>query len=73
MIQKDHSTSIEHNQDFDVICDNCLDDTRYEDITFWQELITSMKDDGWITQNQKGTWKHYCPQCADFMSIKNLY
>ena len=52
---------IKHNKT--MMCDNhkC---TEFLENSDFMSLISVSKEDGWfITKDQDGKWRHYCPSC----------
>jgi hypothetical protein len=51
---------------FEVSCDtpNCNSTEVYDVDNEWDELLSQMKQNGWVSRYKNGEWFHYCPDCT---------
>ena len=58
---------IDERQTFEVHCDFCSHYQTYEDVYSWDDLIESMKKDGWesihVKDETRIEWQHKCLTC----------
>jgi hypothetical protein len=49
---------------FTVSCDQCGEDQEVDSGGDWQDMINTIKDDGWTMRKIKDEWQHHCPSCT---------
>jgi hypothetical protein len=51
------------HKEYTVQCDGCGLEEVYDDIEYWDEIITNIKNDDWVIRKKDDEWYHYCPDC----------
>jgi hypothetical protein len=52
--------------DYIVICDKCNYEETFNEIRYWDELLSEMRQMGWKIQksNKSNKWLHHCSDCV---------
>lgn len=50
--------------DYEIECDACGEIIEKFDMESWNNLIQTLRNEGWRMLRQGKEWCHYCPDCT---------
>ena len=61
----------QYGDDYEITCDGC-DETIEIVADCWRDMIDAIKEEGWRTYKENGSWKQSCPDCVrEYMETIN--
>ena len=65
MITKLRADYMLNTETFEVQCDHCDCCEEYEVEGGWEELVQTIKENGWDSRFIEKEWQHVCSNCRD--------